>query len=189
MNNKLVVTLAVCLTLTTLVAFTSCASNEADETNAMPEVASTDMLEETDSSLQSESAVSNSYIEFTVPDDWSILNKSESFVSLTPPNEDGGISGITIQFIDTGGVMNAKRYVDATLGGVTNPQLTVRDANPNDVIFNELIGIIPGSDAESHLWQHVTDTDDGNIVLVSVTGIPEQNETLELLLDSIKVLR
>jgi hypothetical protein len=188
MNNK-PITLMVCLMLVLSVFITSCTTEKTER-------ADIDVTDEKTISLGQNSydkdanKISNSFIEFVMPDGWSIVNRNESNISMSLMNEDSGISGVTIQFIDTGGIMNAKQYIDTTARGASNPQqLNTRDPNPSNVVFQELIATISGSDSQTQLWQYVTNTEDGNIVLISVTGVPENTQELDSLLDSIKVLR
>jgi len=145
---------------------------------------------DTTSSIElSENIYENDFVEFEIPNGWSIFSEDTISVTITPPNDDGTIKSVSIQFIETNGVIDAKQYVDATLRGVRDGQKTIKDANSNDVTYLEVTGLVPGSEMNSYLWQYATDTDDGNIIRISVTGTSEQNGILDALLYSIKVLK
>ena len=179
MKNRIVMTV---LLLFILATFTACGDGGIE----VPELGNFDA---TNSIELLEHVYESEFIEFKIPKEWSILFEDALSVTITPPNDDGVISSVSIQFIETGGVINAKQYMDATLSGISGAQLTTIGVNSNNVIFLKITGSIPGSDMNSYIWQYTTDTDDGNIIRISVSGVPEQNGILDNLLDSIKVLK
>ncbi|MCK5743650.1 MAG: hypothetical protein KAH30_02850 [Caldisericia bacterium] len=133
----------------------------------------------------------NEFVEFVLPDDWFVGKKDDQSVSIFPSMvEDITITGVSIQFIETEGYIDAKKYITMTASSSSGLDVIFREPNSNGLMFHEIKGIVENSDMINTLWQLSTDLKDGNIISISIASTdPIETDELTEFLDSIKVLK
>jgi len=133
----------------------------------------------------------NEFVEFVLPGDWFIGKKDDQSVSIFPSTvEDITITGVSIQFIETEGYIDAKKYITMTASSSSGLDVIFREPNSNGLMFHEIKGVVEDSDMTNTLWQLSTDLKDGNIISISIASTDSiETDELTEFLDSIKVLR
>jgi hypothetical protein len=133
----------------------------------------------------------NEFVEFVLPDDWFVGKKDDQSVSIFPSTvEDITIIGVSIQFIETEGYIDAKKYITMTASSSSGLDVIFREPNSNGLMFHEIKGVVEDSDTTNTLWQLSTDLKDGNIISISIASTDSiETDELTEFLDSIKVLR
>lgn len=133
----------------------------------------------------------NEFVEFVLPVDWFVGKKDDQSVSIFPSMvEDITITGVSIQFIETEGYIDAKKYITMTASSSSGLDVIFREPNSNGLMFHEIKGIVENSDMINTLWQLSTDLKDGNIISISIASTdPIETDELTEFLDSIKVLK
>ncbi len=150
-----------------------------------------DLSEKEEYTKSTDNVFRNEFVEFVLPDDWFVGKKDDESVSIFPSTvEDITIIGVSIQFIETEGYIDAKKYITMTASSSSGLDVIFREPNSNGLMFHEIKGVVEDSDMTNTLWQLSTDLRDGNIISISIasTDLVETDELTEFL-DSIKVLK